>query len=73
MNATQETSHGHRGGGPLPAALSIGEAARELGVSRGTVYRRLNDGTIRGFRLGPTTRITCDEIRRIRDGQEVPA
>lgn len=46
--------------------LDIKEAAALLGVHYNTVYRWLNDGSLRGVRLGPKLwRIPRSEIERM--------
>lgn len=46
------------------------ETAKLLGVHYITVYRWLNDGTLRGIRLGPKLwRVPRSEIERMAQGQ----
>ena len=40
-------------------ALTIRQAAEELGVSTKTVVRRLNDGSLMSFKVGKLTTITA--------------
>jgi excisionase family DNA binding protein len=47
------------------AALTIPEAAAMLHVSRASIYRRIDDGTIRAVKFGALTRIPASEIHRI--------
>jgi excisionase family DNA binding protein len=63
MNATTELK---------PAALTISEAGTALHMSRASIYRRIEDGTIRAVKIGSLTRIPVSEIRRLLD-TEVPA
>lgn len=46
--------------------LTVDEAESLLGVSRSTVYRRINDGTLPSIRLGArSTRLATAEILRM--------
>ena len=45
--------------------LSIPEACEILGVSRATIYRRINDGSVRVVRLGGRVIVPSTEIDRI--------
>ncbi len=47
-----------------PGVRLVGEAAKELGVSRWTVYRRVRLGMLRGIRLGGVLFIPLSEIDR---------
>lgn len=52
----------------LSRVLTPREAARELRISRVTIYRLLADGTIRHSRLGAAIRIPRSEVERIQAG-----
>lgn len=41
-----------------PVLLSIGEAARLLGIGRSTLYGLLNDGDLSGLKIGGRTLIS---------------
>jgi excisionase family DNA binding protein len=46
-------------------AVSPREAAAALGVGHDTIYRLLNDGTIRSIKLGSRRLIPTSELRRL--------
>lgn len=46
-------------------AYSIPEAAKRLGVSRQTMWRRVGDGTIPSYRVGRLVRIRIDVVDAI--------
>lgn len=48
-----------------PAALSIPEAAKRLGISRGHVYNLIDRGEIRRVKLGRRALIPVSEIERL--------
>lgn len=50
---------------PRPAALSIPEAAAQLGISRSHLYGLLDAGVIRSVRLGRRRLIPASEIDRV--------
>jgi excisionase family DNA binding protein len=45
--------------------VSVATAARTLGVSEATVRRRLDDGSLLGFRLGATRRVLRSQLDRL--------
>ena len=46
--------------------LTVDEAESLLGVSRSTIYRRINDGTLPSIRLGArSTRLATAEVLRM--------
>ena len=47
--------------------VSVPQAAKELGVNFSTVYRWINKGKIRPFRIGGQVFITVDEIRSLKE------
>lgn len=48
--------------------VSVATAARKLAVSEATVQRRVDDGTLAGFRLGSVRRVLRSEIDRLAAG-----
>lgn len=54
-----------------PAAYSIREACWQLGISRTTLYRLMNEGTIRRVKLGKRVLIPSSEIVRILADDEI--
>jgi excisionase family DNA binding protein len=48
-----------------PALLPIPEAAKQLSVSKATLYRRINSGEIRSVKLGALRRVPLSEITRL--------
>jgi excisionase family DNA binding protein len=50
---------------PLPLAYGIADAAKTLGVSKGTVWRRIKGGQIRTVKLGARTLIRAEELRAL--------
>ncbi|MFY0406913.1 helix-turn-helix transcriptional regulator [Solicola sp. PLA-1-18] len=45
---------------------SLSEAAQEVGVSKDTIRRRVADGTLQAFRIGPRLiRVDLDEVRAL--------
>jgi excisionase family DNA binding protein len=49
---------------PRPILLDLEPAADELGVSRSTLYRLLNDGSVRSVKIGRRRLIERDELVR---------
>ena len=49
-----------------PGIRLVGEAAKELGVSRWMIYRRVRRGELRGVKLGGVLFIPLSEIDRYR-------
>lgn len=47
----------------LPAVLLVGEVARELRVSRSTVYRVCETGELRCFRVANAIRVARDALK----------
>ena len=47
--------------------VSVKEAARLLGVSLGTVYNKINAGTISSRRIGSAVRVLKSEVVKIDD------
>jgi|DEB0MinimDraft_3_1074331.scaffolds.fasta_scaffold254855_2 excisionase family DNA binding protein len=45
-----------------PRLVTVDDAADRLGVSRSTVYRLLDAGTLRRVKLGHSVRIRLDDI-----------
>lgn len=45
--------------------MSVAFAARALGVSEATIRRRLDDGRLRGYKLGPTRRVLRSDLERV--------
>ena len=51
--------------------MTVREVAEYLRISPSTVTRRVQDGTIRGVRVGGTIRIPTSEVARVlQDAQE---
>jgi excisionase family DNA binding protein len=46
------------------ATLTIPEAARMLGVSKGSVYRLINEGRLHLTKIGARSLVTCAEVHR---------
>jgi excisionase family DNA binding protein len=45
--------------------LTVAQAAEQIQVSTKTIFRRIEDGSIRAVKLGPkTVRISVDELDR---------
>jgi len=51
------------------AWLTPGEVAERLQVSRATVYARCADGRLGHARIGPSIRISDDQVERYSKGQ----
>lgn len=51
--------------GHMPPLYTVTEAADYLHVSRSTVYRLIEDGSLRGARIGQALRFTPDNIREL--------
>ncbi len=49
--------------GVPPLAVSILEAARQLGVSRAMVYRLINKGSLKAVKCGHRTLVPMDGLR----------
>ena len=47
----------------LPVVLTAQEAMDILGVGKNTIYRLLDSGALKGFRVGRSWRITEDSLR----------
>lgn len=47
----------------LPVVLTAREAMEILGVGKNTIYRLLDSGALKGFRVGRSWRITEDSLR----------
>jgi excisionase family DNA binding protein len=47
------------------STMTVRQAACELGVSEATIRRRVDDGSLRGFRLGSIRRVLASEVERI--------
>jgi excisionase family DNA binding protein len=45
--------------------VSVATAARTLAVSQATIRRRVDDGTLAGFRLGDVRRVLRSELDRL--------
>jgi excisionase family DNA binding protein len=52
----------------MQLALTIPQAAAALNMSRATIYRRIEDGTIRAVRIGGLIRVPTSELERIVNG-----
>jgi excisionase family DNA binding protein len=48
-----------------PVLLSIGEAARLLGIGRSTLYGLLNDGDLSGLKIGARTLIRRSDLEAL--------
>ena len=51
--------------GPHAALYTVTEVADYLHVSRSTVYRLIEDGSLHGTRIGQALRFTPDNIREL--------
>ena len=49
---------------PQPRIVPVAAAARHFGVNRRTIYRRIDDGTLRAFRVGRALRVDLAEAER---------
>jgi excisionase family DNA binding protein len=49
------------------SVVNVAAAAKALGVSQATVRRRIDDGSLAGFRLGCVRRVLRSELARILD------
>jgi excisionase family DNA binding protein len=58
--------------GSTKLALSVGQAAEALGVSRGTIYRLINSGALHSKRLGRRRLVPLAELERLLQTEEVP-
>lgn len=47
----------------LPVVLTAQEAMDILGVGKNTIYRLLDSGALKGFRVGRSWRITEDSLK----------
>lgn len=54
------------------SVVTVATAARRLGVSEATIRRRVDDGSLAGFRLGAVRRVLRSELDRLLDGREQP-
>jgi excisionase family DNA binding protein len=50
--------------------VTVKTAALRLAVSEATIRRRVDDGTLLGYRLGSIRRVAASELDRLLDGQE---
>ena len=50
--------------------LSVPQAARQLGVHYATVYRWIDKGIIRPFRIGNQVFITIDDVKGLKEQRE---
>lgn len=50
---------------PEPQLLRISEAATYLSISRTTMYRLINEGTIKTVQVGQRKRVPLAEINRL--------
>lgn len=48
-----------------PVLLSIGEAARLLGIGRSTLYSLLSDGDLSGLKIGARTLIRRSDLEAL--------
>lgn len=46
-------------------AYRVDETAKKLGICKSTVFNRINDGTLKSFKLGNATLIPASEIDRL--------
>jgi excisionase family DNA binding protein len=53
--------------------VSVKTAADRLGVSQATIRRRVDDGTLAGYRLGAIRRVAASELERLAHRREEPA
>ena len=51
--------------------LPVPQAAKELGVHFATVYRWIDKGRIRPFRIGGQVFITVDDVKVLKEQREV--
>jgi len=47
-----------------PLLLRVGEVCARLGMSRSTIYREIENGNLRAFKIGKSVRISADEVIR---------
>lgn len=52
-----------------PMVYSFAETAKQLLISRGTLYKLMEDGLIQGFRIGREWRFPTTEIERFISSQ----
>ena len=50
--------------------VSVPQAAKELGVHFATVYRWIDKGRIRPFRIGGQVFVTLDEVRQLKEQRQ---
>lgn len=50
--------------------LSVPQAAKELGVHFATVYRWIDKGIIRPFRIGGQVFVTVDDLKALKEQRE---
>jgi excisionase family DNA binding protein len=50
--------------------LSVPQAAKELGVHFATVYRWIDKGRIRPFRIGGQVFVTLEEVRQLKEQRQ---
>jgi len=47
-----------------PLLLRVSEVGARLGMSRSTIYREIENGNLRAFKIGKSVRISADEVIR---------
>ena len=55
----------------MPLGVSINDAARMLGVSRGTIYRMIRDGSLVVYRIGDRQIVSVASVKRIVETAEM--
>lgn len=52
-----------------PLVYRLGQAAELLGISKVTLWRRINDGTLQGVKIGPRAAgVTAESVHRLISG-----
>lgn len=44
--------------------LKVSEVGARLGMSRSTIYREIQNGNLRAFKIGKSVRISAEEVTR---------
>ena len=58
---------------PEPLAVSVDTASQMLGLSRRTIYTRINNGELPSFRVGPRRLISMQALRDFISAREAEA
>lgn len=72
MNNLNNTSPDHLTAGSYLELMTVAELAEYLGIGKNKAYDLLNNGTIKGFRLGCTWKVSLEAVNRFIMEQSEP-